>query len=76
MQQPRNISEASIRTACFYMFVDEETEASIKNSTTLDSSRKIGLWRVVVVRNLPYVDSRRSGKVYFPFALYISLVYA
>jgi len=69
MQQPKNISEASKRSACFYMFVDEETEASIRNSSNLNSTRKIGLWRVVVVRNLPYADARRNGKVPFPFTL-------
>lgn len=63
LQQPRNISEAAKRSVCFYMFVDEETEAYIKNSTSLDSEKRVGLWRVVVVRNLPYGDSRRNGKV-------------
>ncbi|XP_020271681.1 uncharacterized protein LOC109846850 [Asparagus officinalis] len=63
MQQPRNIREISRRTACFYMFVDEVTEASIKNSSALVSTRKVGLWRVVVVRDLPYADARRTGKV-------------
>ncbi|XP_008807991.2 uncharacterized protein LOC103720176 [Phoenix dactylifera] len=63
MQQPRNISEYAKRNACFYIFVDEETEAYIKNTTNLDSIQRVGLWRVVVVRNLPYVDARRNGKV-------------
>lgn len=45
------------------MFLDEETEAAIKNTTTIDNSKRIGLWRVVVVRNLPYSDARRNGKV-------------
>lgn len=63
LQQPKNISEASRRTVCFYMFVDEETEASIKNSSFIDSAKKVGLWRLVVVRNLPSTDARRNGKV-------------
>ncbi|XP_010924642.4 LOW QUALITY PROTEIN: probable hexosyltransferase MUCI70 [Elaeis guineensis] len=63
MQQPRNISEYAKRNACFYMFVDKETEYYIKNTTNLDSIQRVGLWRVVVVRNLPYVDARRNGKV-------------
>ncbi|XP_008792270.2 uncharacterized protein LOC120112295 [Phoenix dactylifera] len=63
MQQPRNISEYAKRNACFYMFVDKETENYIKNTTNLDSIWRVGLWRVVVVRNLPYVDARRNGKV-------------
>ncbi|XP_077229428.1 tRNA (met) cytidine acetyltransferase, putative (DUF616) isoform X2 [Tasmannia lanceolata] len=63
IQQPKNISEAAKRNICFYMFVDEDTGAYIKNSSTIDSTMKFGLWRVVVVRNLPYTDARRNGKV-------------
>lgn len=63
LQQPKNISEAAKDNVCFYMFVDEETEAYMKNSSALDDRKKVGLWRIVVVRNLPYVDARRNGKV-------------
>jgi hypothetical protein len=63
IQHPRNISEFSKANACFYMFVDEETEAYVKNSSSLYSNNKVGLWRLVVVRNLPYEDPRRTGKV-------------
>lgn len=63
MQQPENISEFSKDTVCFFMFLDEETEAAIKNTTMVDNTKRIGLWRVVVVRNLPYSDARRNGKV-------------
>ncbi|RLN00535.1 hypothetical protein C2845_PM06G00370 [Panicum miliaceum] len=63
IQHPRNISEFSKANACFYMFVDEETEAYVKNSSSLYSNNKVGLWRLVVVRNLPYEDPRRTGKI-------------
>ena len=63
MQQPENISEFSKDTVCFFMFLDEETEAAIKNTTKVDNMKRIGLWRVVVVHNLPYSDARRNGKV-------------
>ncbi|XP_068639185.1 probable hexosyltransferase MUCI70 [Aristolochia californica] len=63
IQQPKNISEASKRNICFFMFVDEETEAYMKNSSTIDNMMRVGLWRIVVVRNLPYDDARRNGKV-------------
>ncbi|KAH1054961.1 hypothetical protein J1N35_033026 [Gossypium stocksii] len=63
IQQPRNISEYSKRTICFYMFADEETEADLKANGGLDETRKIGVWRIVVVRNLPYTDGRRNGKI-------------
>ncbi|XP_043808551.1 probable hexosyltransferase MUCI70 isoform X2 [Manihot esculenta] len=63
IQQPSNLSEYSKKTICFFMFVDEETEAYLKKNSGLDSSRKIGIWRIVVVHNLPYKDGRRNGKV-------------
>lgn len=63
MQQPKHISEYTKKTVCFYMFVDEETESYLRNSSRLDSNKRSGLWRVVVVRNLPYEDARRTGKV-------------
>ncbi|XVF27637.1 hypothetical protein REPUB_Repub14bG0125500 [Reevesia pubescens] len=63
IQQPKNISEYSKQTVCFYMFVDEVTEADLKTNGGLDESKKIGVWRIVVVHNLPYTDGRRNGKI-------------
>lgn len=63
INQPQNISEYSKQTVCFYMFVDEITEDYVKKTGAMDSDRKIGLWRVIVVRNLPYEDGRRTGKI-------------
>lgn len=51
------------------MFIDEVTEAYVKSAGTMDISRKIGVWRIVVVRNLPYTDGRRTGKVGFSKSL-------
>lgn len=45
------------------MFIDEETEAYMKNSSVLGSSKRIGLWRIIIVHNIPYTDARRNGKV-------------
>uniref|UniRef100_A0A803QFI0 TOD1/MUCI70 glycosyltransferase-like domain-containing protein n=1 Tax=Cannabis sativa TaxID=3483 RepID=A0A803QFI0_CANSA len=63
INQPKNISEYSKETVCFFMFIDEVTEAYVKTAGTMDSNRKIGVWRIVVVRNLPYSDGRRTGKI-------------
>lgn len=63
IQQPKNISDVARRIIPFYMFIDEETEEYMKNSSVLDSSKRVGLWRVIVVRNIPYSDPRRNGKV-------------
>nr|XP_027186100.1 uncharacterized protein LOC101495908 isoform X2 [Cicer arietinum] len=63
INEPKNISEYSKQTVCFLMFVDEETEKYLRSSGRLGTSKKIGLWRIIVARNLPYTDARRSGKI-------------
>ncbi|KAH7857387.1 hypothetical protein Vadar_012139 [Vaccinium darrowii] len=63
IQQPKNISQAAKENVCFFMFVDEETELFLRNSSQLDINKKLGLWRTVVVHNLPYADPRRNGKI-------------
>lgn len=63
IQQPKNVSELARKIVPFYMFIDEETEAYLKNSSDFVSSKKVGLWRIIVVHNIPYSDSRRNGKV-------------
>ncbi|XP_052178141.1 probable hexosyltransferase MUCI70 isoform X2 [Diospyros lotus] len=63
IQQPENISEIARKNVRFYMFIDEETEAYMKNSSRLDSSKQVGLWRIIVVHNVPYMDPRRNGKI-------------
>ncbi|KAI8000852.1 hypothetical protein LOK49_LG09G01915 [Camellia lanceoleosa] len=73
IQQPKNISEVAKKTVCFCMFVDEETEIFLRNSSLLDSSNKHGLWRVIVVHNLPYTDPRRTGKLKFVCKTIVSL---
>ncbi|XP_024993027.1 uncharacterized protein LOC112526838 [Cynara cardunculus var. scolymus] len=63
IQQPVNISETAKKNVCFFMFIDEETEKFMRNSSHLDYSKKMGLWNIVVIYNLPYTDPRRNGKV-------------
>ncbi|KAF3610467.1 hypothetical protein DY000_02047211 [Brassica cretica] len=63
VKAPKNISKHSEETVCFYMFVDEGTETILKRERGLNGNKKVGIWRVVVVHNLPYLDGRRNGKV-------------
>lgn len=63
INQPSNTSEYSRKTVCFVMFVDEETEAYLKANSGLDRTKKIGIWRIVVIHNPPYSDARRTGKI-------------
>ncbi|KAJ7524008.1 hypothetical protein O6H91_18G073000 [Diphasiastrum complanatum] len=63
LQQPKNVSKKAKNTVCFFMFVDEETAKFLSKAKFNETSRKIGLWRIVVVHNLPFLDARRNGKV-------------
>lgn len=63
INEPKNISDYSRQTVCFLMFVDEETEKYLINSGKMGISKKIGVWRIIVARNLPYTDARRTGKI-------------
>ncbi|XVF85941.1 hypothetical protein PTKIN_Ptkin17bG0158000 [Pterospermum kingtungense] len=60
----RLISEFSQKNVCFVMFVDEETLSKLSSEGhTPDEKGNVGLWKIVVVRNLPYLDMRKTGKV-------------
>ncbi|KAB2040349.1 hypothetical protein ES319_D02G076900v1 [Gossypium barbadense] len=67
------VTRSSRKNVCFVMFVDE---ATMQKGQTPDGGF-IGLWKIVVVKNLPYTDMRRVGKIpkllphrLFPFARY------
>lgn len=54
----------SKKNVCFVMFIDEITLQMLSlEGQTPDRMGFIGLWRIVVVKNLPYADMRRVGKI-------------
>lgn len=54
----------SKKNVCFMMFVDELTLAKLSSEGQIpDDNGYIGLWRIIVVKNLPYADMRKTGKV-------------
>ncbi|BBG94239.1 cullin 3 [Prunus dulcis] len=60
----KKISEYSKKNVCFVMFVDEQTLGKLSSEGHVpDVTGRIGLWRIVIVKNLPYEDMRRTGKV-------------
>ncbi|GMJ05673.1 hypothetical protein HRI_004236500 [Hibiscus trionum] len=60
----RMISEFSKKNVCFVMFVDEQTLSKLSSEGhTPDEKGYVGLWKIVVVKNLPYLDMRKTGKV-------------
>lgn len=58
------ISDYSKKNVCFVMFVDEQSLAKLSTEGNVPDDRgNIGLWKMVVVKNLPYKDLRKTGKV-------------
>lgn len=63
-QKLSQIGSYAKKNVCFIMFVDELTLATLSSEGHMpDENGFIGLWRIVVVKNLPYKDMRRAGKV-------------
>ncbi|KAG8378400.1 hypothetical protein BUALT_Bualt08G0133500 [Buddleja alternifolia] len=58
------VSRSSRKNVCFVMFVDEVTLQTLSSEGEMpDMMGFIGLWKIVVVKNLPYNDMRRVGKI-------------
>lgn len=73
------MSEYSKANVCFVMFIDALTMDKLASEGQVrDEGGYIGLWRIIIVRNLPYTDMRMVGKVpkflshrLFPLSRYI-----
>jgi hypothetical protein len=65
--QPSNISLLSQKLFCFLMLVDEVSLDFIEKNTTVkvDSAggKWVGIWRLIMLHNLPFDEPRRNGKV-------------
>ncbi|CBI18176.3 unnamed protein product, partial [Vitis vinifera] len=60
----KTISRLSRKNVCFVMFMDEITLQTLSSERQMpDRMGFIGLWKTVVVKNLPYTDMRRVGKI-------------
>ncbi|XP_057965735.1 probable hexosyltransferase MUCI70 [Malania oleifera] len=64
LYQPIGMSEASPKKVCFVAFWDEITLAAQQlEGHPIDEDHMIGKWRIVVVRELPFLDQRLNGKI-------------
>ncbi|XP_050387741.1 probable hexosyltransferase MUCI70 [Argentina anserina] len=64
LYQPIGMSEASIRKVCYVAFWDEVTVSTQESAEhRIGEDGFIGKWRIVVVRDLPFVDQRLNGKI-------------
>ncbi|KAL4583312.1 hypothetical protein LXL04_007882 [Taraxacum kok-saghyz] len=60
----KTVSRFSRKNVCFVMFVDDVTLHTLSSEGHMpDRMGYIGIWRIVVVKNLPYTDMRRVGKI-------------
>lgn len=60
----RLISQYSKDNICFVMFLDDQTLSKLSSEGNIPDERGyIGLWKIIIVKNLPYEDMRRTGKV-------------
>ncbi|XP_042413856.1 uncharacterized protein LOC122002660 [Zingiber officinale] len=59
----KTITHLSRKNVCFAMFVDESTLQTLLSEGQKMENGSIGLWKIVVVKNLPYTDMRRVGKI-------------
>ncbi|KAL3702248.1 hypothetical protein R1sor_020270 [Riccia sorocarpa] len=60
----KKVTSASKKKVCFAMFVDQPSLAGmIEEGEVPDENMNLGLWRIVLIKNMPYTDNRRTGKV-------------
>ncbi|XP_071731371.1 uncharacterized protein [Rutidosis leptorrhynchoides] len=60
----KTVSRFSRKNVCFVMFVDDNTVQTLSAEGHMpDRMGYIGIWRIVIVKNLPYSDMRRVGKI-------------
>ncbi|KAL3638736.1 hypothetical protein CASFOL_016643 [Castilleja foliolosa] len=73
------VSRSSRKSVCFVMFVDDITLQTLSSEGQMpDAMGFVGLWKIVVVKNLPYTDMRRVGKIpkFLPHRLFPSARYS
>lgn len=73
------IGTYSKKNVCFMMFLDEQTLGKLSSEGQVpDDNGYIGLWKIILVKNLPYADMRKSGKVpkFLSHRLFLSARYS
>ncbi|PIA47254.1 hypothetical protein AQUCO_01400143v1 [Aquilegia coerulea] len=60
----KTVTRLSRKSVCFVMFIDENTMQTLSlEDQKPDELGFIGLWKIVVVKNLPFADMWRVGKI-------------
>ncbi|CAM8926644.1 unnamed protein product [Rhodiola kirilowii] len=58
-----NLLACQTHKACFVAFWDEITLATHSHNDRISEDHIISKWRIVVVRELPFLDQRLNGKI-------------
>ncbi|KQK13003.1 uncharacterized protein LOC100839040 [Brachypodium distachyon] len=78
LHQPIGMTDVSVRKVCYVAFWDEVTRlAQQEEGNKIGENLMIGHWRIILVRDLPFMDQRLNGKIpklishrLFPMARY------
>lgn len=79
IRQPMDVRRITAENVCFFMFMDNVTLAHLASyQIKPNESHKIGLWRIVLVNELPYKESVMNSLVpkYLPHRLFPNCVYS
>lgn len=58
------MSNSSKAKVCFVMFMDQKSlDVILEEGQKPNDKGVLGLWKIVLIKNLPYLDGRRNGKV-------------
>ncbi|MCO5594914.1 hypothetical protein L7F22_048949 [Adiantum nelumboides] len=66
VRSPRNrkLTGSFKKGVCFVMFVDQSTLKMMqREGQQVDEKGYLAQWKIVLVRNMPYTDARRVGKI-------------
>jgi len=62
IRQPMHVRKIAAENVCFFMFMDNATLTELaRYQIKPDESHRIGIWRIVIVRELPYKESVRTA---------------
>ncbi|KAH9311276.1 hypothetical protein KI387_026311, partial [Taxus chinensis] len=78
LRQPKRVRRITAENVCFFMFVDNPSLEKLAGyGIEPDESQKIGLWRIVLVEDLPYEEHVMNGLIpkYLPHRLFPNCMY-
>ncbi|KAH9297627.1 hypothetical protein KI387_029309, partial [Taxus chinensis] len=78
LRQPKRVRRITVEKVCFFMFVDNPSLEKLTGyGIEPDESQKIGLWRIVLVEDLPYEEHVMNGLIpkYLPHRLFPNCMY-